>query len=403
MRLKTILVFLFFTVGLLAQNNTNSPYTRYGYGRLDQPVFGRAQAMGGLSYAMRSNAQINPANPASYSAVDTMTFMFDIGASASLSNFSMKKDRHVAGTANLDYLAAQFSATKWLGFSFGLIPFSSVGYDYETKSSVNGDSITSIYKGTGGITQLYLGVSFLIWKRFALGANAYYSFGEINHSRNLTFGNSSYTPTQYSAAMNVNSFSMRFGFQYTETFLKKHTLTAGFVYDYKANLNGKFENTLIDTDTILTSFNDKKMEMPAFYGAGLSYQYDKRLTVGVDYSFREFAKARYYGKTDSLKNSHRITLGAEYMNDPFSSKYIDRICWRAGGYLTNSYIGQKTLDYGVAIGVGFPLRASRTTLNVTLEYNKIGKNTVASIREDYFKFSFNATINETWFFKSKIK
>jgi hypothetical protein len=236
-----------------------------------------------------------------------------------------------------------------------------------------------------------------------LGANAYYSFGEINHSRNLTFGNSSYTPTQYSAAMNVNSFSMRFGFQYTETFLKKHTLTAGFVYDYKANLNGKFENTLIDTDTILTSFNDKKMEMPAFYGAGLSYQYDKRLTVGVDYSFREFAKARYYGKTGSLKNSHRITLGAEYMNDPFSSKYIDRICWRAGGYLTNSYIGQKTLDYGVAIGVGFPLRASRTTLNVTLEYNKIGKNTVASIREDYFKFSFNATINETWFFKSKIK
>ena len=49
MRLKTILVFLFFAVGLLAQNNTNSPYTRYGYGRLDQPVFGRAQAMGGLS------------------------------------------------------------------------------------------------------------------------------------------------------------------------------------------------------------------------------------------------------------------------------------------------------------------------------------------------------------------
>ena len=51
--------------GIAAQNNTNSPYTRYGYGQLQDQGFSVSQSMGGISYGLRSNATINPGNPAS--------------------------------------------------------------------------------------------------------------------------------------------------------------------------------------------------------------------------------------------------------------------------------------------------------------------------------------------------
>lgn len=42
------LLFTMVTGVAVAQNNTNSPYTRYGYGDLSDQNFGNSKAMGGL-------------------------------------------------------------------------------------------------------------------------------------------------------------------------------------------------------------------------------------------------------------------------------------------------------------------------------------------------------------------
>ena len=66
-----IISFLIFTqLPLWAQNNTNSPYTRFGYGELADRSFGAGRAMGGVGYGLRSSKQINPLNPASYSCIN---------------------------------------------------------------------------------------------------------------------------------------------------------------------------------------------------------------------------------------------------------------------------------------------------------------------------------------------
>ena len=68
-----IISFLIFTqLPLWAQNNTNSPYTRFGYGELADRSFGAGRAMGGVGYGLRSSKQINPLNPASYSCMDSL-------------------------------------------------------------------------------------------------------------------------------------------------------------------------------------------------------------------------------------------------------------------------------------------------------------------------------------------
>ncbi len=72
----------------VAQNNTNSPYTRYGYGDLVNQNFGNSKAMGGIAFGLRDGSQINPLNPASYTAIDSLTFLFEGGVSMQNANIS---------------------------------------------------------------------------------------------------------------------------------------------------------------------------------------------------------------------------------------------------------------------------------------------------------------------------
>ncbi len=408
-RIFSIFVLLIVVFGAaLAQNNTNSPYTRFGYGRLDDPAFGRCLGMGGLSIGLRGNTNVNPANPASYSAVDSMTFMFDMGISGAVSQFSGAGQQRTTGRGNLDYLAIQFSATKWMGISFGLMPYSSVGYDFALSDSLVALGETTkynhTYKGSGGISQVYLGLSFNLWKRLSIGANAYFLWGEMLHNRTQTFSNSTYYNTDFTSNLHVRSFNFRYGIQYTERIAKKHTLTVGLTYENRSRLSGDYIQVQIDVDTITDTIKSS-LQLPSFYGVGISYTYDDRLTVGVDYSMYEFSKARTFnaGKIDSLYNRHKWVVGAEYIHNPTGLRYVDRVRWRLGGNLTTSYISPNMLDFGISIGVGFPLKTAKTMLNVAFEYDKIGKMARNGIREDCFKLSFNATINETWFFKSKIR
>lgn len=70
-----------------AQISTNSPYTRYGLGDMFDQSFTNNSAMGGVGYALRTSEHINAMNPASYTAVDSLSFIFDVGMSLKSSNF----------------------------------------------------------------------------------------------------------------------------------------------------------------------------------------------------------------------------------------------------------------------------------------------------------------------------
>ena len=70
-----------------AQSGTNSPYSQYGLGLLSDQSTGFNRAMGGVAQGMHESNQINHQNPASYSNVDSLTFLFDVGAALQITNF----------------------------------------------------------------------------------------------------------------------------------------------------------------------------------------------------------------------------------------------------------------------------------------------------------------------------
>ena len=93
---------------ICAQNATSSPSSRFGYGELNNNLPGAYRAMGGLGLGMRSNKVINPAQPASYTACDSMTFMFDVAGSFLYTNYGDAYGERNKVNGNLEYLTMQF-------------------------------------------------------------------------------------------------------------------------------------------------------------------------------------------------------------------------------------------------------------------------------------------------------
>ncbi len=411
-KLIIILVGLIVSVVMIAQNNTNSPYTRYGYGQLEDDCFSRSQAMGGTSIGLRTKNAINSTNPASYSSIDSTSFIFEMGVSGLLSNFRSGGAQNTSFTGNLDYIALQSPITKWMGLSAGLIPYSYVGYNYKYTDSIQipfeeeYNVYDKTYYGTGGISQMYLGLSFDIADHLALGVNGYYMFGNINHYKAVSYNQSELTTTNTVMLSNlyIRSFNARFGLQYHETIGDKHKFNIGAIYEFRSGMNGRFEQTTTGTDTLKMS-SSELFEMPSLYGGGVTYMYDDRLMIGVDFMYQEYSKALYYGKRDTLANRMKVSVGAEYTHDPRGRRYIDRMSWRLGAKYNNSYAmvnGKQAGDFSITCGIGLPLRTSKTIINVNFEYGNIG-GMMATLKENYFKFGLNFSLNETWFVKAKVR
>lgn len=404
----SLFLFLQFTV---SQNNTNSPYTRFGYGDISDTNSGEQRAMGGISLGSRSHSNINSVNPASYSSVDSMTFMFDIGSSALVSRFSTKDGSKTTSNANLEYVTMQFPLTKWMGCSAGLLPYSFSGYDFQINDTIaikgfdSSIAKTATFKGTGGFSQVYTGISANLFNHVSLGVNAYYMYGSINNYRGVSFSNSTFGSSAQTNSIKADNFRFRYGVQFYNTFAKKNDVTLGVIYERKNKLNSSLSQTTTDvlTDTIHPNF---EFDCPTMYGVGLYYTYNKKLSIGFDYTMQEWKDAKFFGKTDSLSNRSKIAVGLEYLPNPKGRKYSEKIRYRAGFNITDSYFKVDGVtppkNIGLSLGFGLPLRTNnnKTILNTTFEYGKIGN--ANKLREDYFKFTFNIAFNENWFFKRKL-
>ncbi len=409
--LHFVLLLIFTSSIVSAQNNTNSPYTRFGFGDINDNYTGEQRAMGGVAIGSRSKSSINTVNPASYSAVDSMTFMFDIGASVLGSRFTINDQSTNKLNANLEYLTMQFPLWKNSGFSMGVLPYSFTGYNYSTSELVTelpNLTATKTYFGSGGVSQAYAGFGIQVFKGLSLGINAYYMFGNNMNSRLMTFDNATLglRPSFQNDTIKVNSFRFRYGLQYNYQVGASNNLTFGAFFEPKTNLKARYNEStgsIVNSPSAYLSTHDM-FELPQNFGLGLNYKIDNKITFAMDYSLQNWADVKFLGVTDTLANRSRLAVGAEIIPNPRSRKYFNRVTYRAGANMSDPYYKldgiEQPKNFGITFGFGLPLASSKSVVNATFEYGKIGSSSV--LKEDYFKFTLNAVINENWFFKRKL-
>ncbi len=392
-----------------AQSST-TPYSKLGYGVISDNATGIQRSMGGVGYAMQNGRQINVMNPASYAGVDSLTFLFDMGIDVtnSWSKEGTKKGYNLGG--GLDYITSEFRLAKNVGGAIGVVPFSSVGYSFGGEIENGADSRT----GTGGLSEVFAGVGWQPVKGLSIGANFSYLFGTTT---NTTAVYSSST-SQFSRNLEVRDWNMKVGIQYGFNVAKKSRVVLGATYSPKKSLHGNAWGTMNDVnqdtkvDTVAFMTLKGNYELPTTIGAGVSYTYDNRLNIEVDYTYQQWSKAKYtpinyFEDPDTKWNDRwKVAAGVSYTPNPRGS-YLKRMTYRMGAFYNNDYMnvnGNDVKDYGVGIGFSFPaLSGNKTLVNLGLEWKHRYTTPNSLINENYLNITLSVNFNEMWFWKNKIR
>lgn len=416
------LLLMMVTGTAIAQNNTNSPYTRYGYGDLSDQSFGNSKAMGGIAFGLRDGAQINPTNPASYTAIDSLTFLFEGGVSLQNMNISGGGLKLNAKNASFDYLAMQFRLAPWMAMSVGLLPYSNVGYTVSDSQTTDNDlTYSRSFTGDGGLHQLYVGAGVKVLKNLSVGVNASYFWGDLTRTRSVIFpqmSSSTYYSYNRQMAVSISDYKLDFGVQYTQELNKKHSFTVGAIYSPKHKLNNDYNST-IQVGSSTTEKMDATLELPNTFGVGFTYNYDKRLTLGMDYSLQQWSKTEFgiatndinvrqdFEETYAYCDRTKISVGAEYIPNLIGRSYFAHIKYRLGAYYTTPYYkidGKKaSREYGVTAGFGLSVPRSRSILSISGQFVRVKGLETNMVNENIFRVSIGLTFNERWFFKRRVE
>ncbi len=420
-----------FTISAFAQSGTNSPYSQYGLGLLSDQASGFNRGMNGLGYGFRENDQVNFINPASYSALDSLTFVFDAGISGQLTNFTEKGRKKNARNADLEYVVAGLRLARRLGLSFGLVPFTNVGYNYASTSAVNVDennaktTVTSTYAGNGGLHQAYLGMGWVPFKGLSLGFNVSYLWGALNRSVVNSYNDQSVNTVSKYYSASVKNYKLDLGLQYAAQLSKKDRVTLGAVYGlgHKLAADSKLDVTLRNPQTgVQVTTSDivrNGLELPTAVGGGLAWNRQDKWKLGVDYLLQQWSETEYpvysasgdetrYALSKNVFNDrHRFTVGGEFCQDLNSRSFFKRIRYRLGASYATSYIKINGVDgpdeISVSAGFGIPIANvfnNRSLLNVSAQW--IRQDARTFIKENTFRINVGLTFNERWFAKWKV-
>lgn len=396
---------------VVAQNSVITPYSRFGYGVLNDNATSSQRAMGSVGYAMQSGRQTNVMNPASYAAIDTLTFLFDMGVDFttlwSKENGASQKDYG----GGLDYITLQVPIGKRMGASVGLLPYSSVGYAFGSTIE-NGETERD---GSGSLNQLYFGFAGNPWKGLYLGVNVAYLFGNVyNQDYVIVDGGSQ---SLFERQMKVRDWRMDIGVQYRQQISRKDALTLGVVYSPKKDLHGDVYGIYYDTSVSspkpdTTNVGNESMKgkysVPETWGVGLSWQHTYKLMAEIDFTYQPWSKAKFDNpegfETGKLADRYRVAAGLQY-TPAYRGGYFKRIHYRLGAYYNRDYItvrNNNVRDYGVTLGFGFPVPSFKTIVNLGFEYRHREAYPSALLKEDYLNITLGINFNEMWFRKSKI-
>ena len=418
------------SMAAFAQSGTNSPYSQFGLGVLSEQSSGFNRGMNGLGLGFHEGNQVNYLNPASYARLDTLTFLFDAGISLHLTNFSEKGVRRNAKNANIEYVVAGFKAARRLGLSFGLIPFSNVGYQYSTSQALTAQPgstiLTNTYTGTGGVRQAYLGIGWEPIKGLALGANMSYMWGDYDRRLINSYSDGSVNNLVHQYTMDIRSYKVDFGAQYTAKVSSKDYITLGLTFSPTHKIGGKpqLQEILTNSQTNVsdtTSYGgDFDLNLPNFFGVGLMWNHNDKWKVGADYTLQQWSSVKFpsyetNGSVSSfalrdniLTDRHKLTLGGDFCPAPFSRNFFNRIHYRAGVSYATPYIkvygNDGPTEMSASIGFGIPIinpYNNRSFLNVSAQWvRSTAKN---YIKENVFRINVGLTFNELWFKKWKLE
>ncbi|MCW3088926.1 MAG: hypothetical protein JWQ78_2312 [Sediminibacterium sp.] len=433
---------------LTASAQENSPFSRYGLGEYYSSQHILSRALGGLSAAYADGVNnnvgqsINFNNPATYSNFYMASFDIGLTIDSRTLRSVTPAGKFTSNNFIPSYLAVgmPLNRAKGLGLAFGLKPLSRISYSVQDLSRVVGDSLQTLYEGSGGLNQVFVGIG-KKWKTLSMGINTGYNFGRKEISTRKTFLNDTvaYYQSNSSTTTNFGGVFLSGGLQYELSLGTKVNAEAKTAENYRLRFGftGTLQQSMSATQNIsrqtftygtsgdikIDSVSEQAnilgtVRLPSSYAAGLTLHKTGTSTrgvfelwsIGVEYTATKWTDYRFYNQSDKLNNSWQAKLGIQFSPDPLSGKdYWSNVNYRAGFYMGQDYInadGNGLKQLGISFGAGLPIRKwssydnQFTVINTALQFGKRGSS-VNNITESYVQFSLGLSLSDLWFVKRK--
>ena len=411
---KIIISFcLFFSLVLIAQEGTSSPYSFYGIGDIKFKGTVENRSMGGIS-VFPDSIHMNLQNPAHLASLKLTSFA--IGTTYATTKSRSEIDDAKAKRTTLDYLAIGIPVGK-LGIGFGLIPYSSVGYKLQKLSS-DATPIFSRYTGIGGVNKVFIGIGYKLTKKINIGADLQYNFGTIK-TTNLRFQEGLQYGTRENNASDIRGVNLDLGLTYQTKVNSKYSFFSSLSYTPEAKITLGNSRTIeiiqflssgavsvIEQDKI--PVQDTTIKLPAKLALGSGFGEVKKWLIGGEITFlkNSVISNRFTDINGSaFENSIRYSVGGFYIPNYNSySNYVKKMVYRGGIRYENTglVIQNKSItDFAANFGLGLPLGGTFSNINIGLEVGKRGTVYYNLVEENYVNLSIGLSLSERWFVKRK--
>jgi hypothetical protein len=413
---RIVPIFLFFTLISFAQQGTSSPYSFYGIGDVKFKGTAENRAMGGLTIYSDS-IHLNFQNPASYSNLKLTTF--SLGGTYLTTDLETNSQSEKARRTAIDYLAVGLPFGKF-GVGFGLMPYSSVGYNIQSNTVATATNPQEIkqYSGTGGINKVFFGVGYALTKKLSIGIDYSYNFGKIQ-----TYSFRFIEGLQYgSREKNLSDITgglLNAGLTFNTPINKKLNGFASLTYSPDSKLSSSnFRNiaTIQYSSTgaeILVQPSDidvanTTITLPSKLAVGFGIGQNKKWMLGTEITFQKSSNmGNRFNDINNVnyENATRYSFGGFYIPNYNSfSKYYEKIIYRAGLRYENTGLiinNTSIKDYGVTAGVGLPLIGVFSNVNIGVEYGQRGTTSANLVQENYTNITIGFSLNDKWFQKRR--
>jgi hypothetical protein len=434
--IKSILVLALtaITLGLLAQNQENSPYSRFGMGELTNPYFSAQGNMGGWTAAYTDGYFINYLNPASLGYL-TATSM-EVGL---YGRYNTLTDRFASSTqwgGNLSHISLGFPIKNpvndainkkerkfFWGSALTVVPFTRTSYNIRTIDLLEGvGRVRRNYQGQGGTYKIYLGNGFR-YKDWSAGINVGLLTGSIERDRVIALDDFTNSFTEYFRdKQSFRSFIWNAGIQYRIWIQKPDPnaakriaryITLGAYGNSAHALNTELDRTYTKVNDLLRIADTLLIErgqafdtrLPAEYTVGISYVQENKWRIGADFTRNNWSSFQNPYDNTRLNNTWSVQGGLEYIPDVSSiSRFTNRMRYRIGGRMGQDprSFNEQLNTFELTAGVGFPFVVSREVsfLHLGISYGKIYGD--IPLTEQYFRINFGFTfVDNSWFVKRK--
>jgi hypothetical protein len=397
---------IFLLIYSISYSQENSPFSRYGIGDLYPQQNVASRGMGGLSAAFTSSQAINTMNPASYGALNIVTYEFGLSIDSRSLLSKTPVDKYKSINFLPSYLQFGVPLTKpgnknGAGLVFGIRPSTRINYSVEEGNRIyydslgTSDSLHGLHEGNGGLNQVFFGLG-KTWKfkekdknkpnynSVSVGFNAGYEWGTKFISNKVDFPSDSTYENWYHS--NSTDSTQYWGFflnpgimasfklkEYTNPLSKiinSYVLVVGGSGTIEQDLNAtraltretfyyQSNGEATGLDSVLKVSGVKgRINIPASFNGGFMLNkmlsngpfQIKKWSVGVDYSFTQWTKYLNYGLPDRLEDSWFLRAGVEYSPNPLGNTSV----FSTGIYRFGYYTGK---DYQNADGNGYDVHA----------------------------------------------